>query len=84
MSEHACRYCGSIGQQKVTICQSGPHYARVDCADCNTFIKWAPKPERSGLDGLVNKINQIAKATGVTPDDVLNDLYQALHKRGSA
>ncbi len=23
---------------------SGPHHARVQCADCGRFVRWVPKP----------------------------------------
>jgi len=28
---------------------SGPHYARVQCADCGAFVRWAKKPRHIAL-----------------------------------
>ena len=29
----------------------GPHFARVICASCGAFVKWAPKPQSLTLTG---------------------------------
>lgn len=40
-----CRSCGHHGQQQVSICASGPHYAAVRCSECNFHLGFLPKPD---------------------------------------
>jgi hypothetical protein len=40
-----CPQCGHIGaSMTVVLGESGPHFARVNCRSCNTFIDWVKYP----------------------------------------
>lgn len=40
---NACRFCGSRNLFEVR-CESGPHYARIGCAECGRNQGFLPKP----------------------------------------
>lgn len=47
MAEHQSRLfkeCEHLRTHMVLMHQ-GPHYAKLLCSDCETFLRWEPKPE---------------------------------------
>lgn len=71
--ENACNHCGSL-DVKETLTFSGPHYGRLDCNDCKSFIKWIPKP---GLNHKKRCKEQLSRATTQQP---FNQYYKSLQK----
>ena len=39
--------CFECGSRTKTSPGVGPHYAKIECANCGKFIKWLPKPRQS-------------------------------------
>lgn len=39
--------CFECGSRTKTCPGVGPHYAKIECANCGKFIKWLPKPRQS-------------------------------------
>jgi hypothetical protein len=41
-SAAACKWCGGSNLRDGP--GAGPHFARLECADCGRFLKWLPRP----------------------------------------
>jgi len=44
-----CKHCGSLNTLQGP--GAGPHYARLLCKDCGSFIKWVAKPKLPEING---------------------------------
>ena len=40
----ACKRCGNIGASMTFVRDKGPHFARINCQNCNAFIDWVSYP----------------------------------------
>jgi hypothetical protein len=53
-----CKRCGSLTTRQGP--GAGPHHARLNCAECGSFIKWLAKPSSHGdgigYDGVVHAV----------------------------
>jgi hypothetical protein len=42
-----CRQCGHIGAGMTFTFTEGPHFARLNCNDCEAFMEWVSMPDAS-------------------------------------
>lgn len=61
--DYECKRCNSKRQFRILGPHKGGHYARINCADCGTFIKWEADPSkqkisRKGQAKLVQKFSK--------------------------
>lgn len=73
MYENTCTKCGSINTSEIKMFDS-PHYAKIVCNDCNSFVKWIPKP---GINHKKRCKEQLSRAIAQNPE---NKFYQSLQK----
>lgn len=71
MDKHACTKCGSMDTEEIKTF-AGPHYAKIICKDCNSFVKWIPKP---GLNHKKRCAEQLSRALTQQPN---NGFYKSL------
>lgn len=43
--DYTCRFCGSDRAKRIYGPHPGGHYAKIECLDCQRFLKWEGKPE---------------------------------------
>jgi hypothetical protein len=43
-----CRRCECDRWHNVELTESGPHYGRLKCSDCDMTLHWIPKPKNEG------------------------------------
>lgn len=41
----SCRFCGSTRLRKTLGPHPGGHYAKLECNQCDRFLRWLPKPK---------------------------------------
>lgn len=44
-TKQRCNKCGSLEQKTVILPDSHIHYARLECAGCEKWVKWLPSPQ---------------------------------------
>lgn len=65
--EVACRSCGVIGPPVVTP-GTGPHYARLNCGSCGTFLRWLSR--YSPAERIAHRQQALRQAMAQRPPSV--------------
>src|SRR5437016_358842 len=63
-------YCTHAGTRTVITSPPSRHYARLECADCGTFLRFLPRPEnveRRCQNGI--KLARLTIQPGLTPQE---------------
>lgn len=47
IEELVCPRCKRAGEKRVSILPDGPHFARIHCLACSTFIDWLAFPKQT-------------------------------------
>jgi len=73
MNKIGCKNCGSTDTTETRLFNS-PHYSKVTCNDCGSFVKFMPKP---GLNFKSRCKEQLSRALAQHPE---NNYYKSLKK----